>query len=69
MMIPVMLKNGDDEIVFPKVLDELLDSGQVMFFKRSGSWVVVGRDPVRGTKQSGYKGKERRIHHTKNLLH
>lgn len=69
MMIPVMLKNGDDEIVFPKVLDELLESDQVMFFKRSDSWVVVGRDPVRGQKKAGYKGKERRIHRTEKLLH
>ena len=60
MMIPVMLKDGTDELVHPQVLDRLLDEDRVMFFKRSTGWVVIGRDPLRGMGGEVYEGKERR---------
>lgn len=60
MMIPVMLKDGTDKAVYPQVLDRLLESKHVLFFKRSGNWVVVGRDPTRGMGGGEYQGPERR---------
>lgn len=60
MMIPVMLKDGSDEIVLPRVLDRLLESRRVLFIKRSSGWVVVGRDPLRGMGGDLYIGTERR---------
>jgi hypothetical protein len=60
MMIPVMLKDGTDELVQPQVLDRLLDEDRVMFFKRSAGWVVIGRDPLRGMGGGVYEGTERR---------
>lgn len=67
MMIPVMLKDGTDRNVFPQVLDHLLESEQVMLFKRGGNWVVVGRDPVRGMGEGDYDGPERRSHLTRGF--
>lgn len=60
MMVPVMLRDGTEEIVLSQVLDRLLESGQVECFRRSGGWVVVGRAPVRGMGGSLYRGRERR---------
>ncbi|WP_432821173.1 GSU3473 family protein [Trichloromonas sp.] len=60
MMIPVVTKNGSEQRVFPKVLDEMLGSGQVMFFKRTGGWVVVGRDQTRRKGRTTHEGRERR---------
>jgi hypothetical protein len=60
MMVPVMLKDGTEEIVSSQVLDRMLESGQVMFFRRTKGWVVVGRDSVRGMGGILYRGRERR---------
>lgn len=59
-MVPVMLKNGTEEIVSSQVLDRMLEAEQVMFFRRNHGWVVVGRDPVRGMGGVLYRGRERR---------
>lgn len=60
MMIPVMLKDGSDEVVLPQVLDRLLEADRVLFFKRADGWVVVGRDSIRGMGGRVYEGTERR---------
>jgi hypothetical protein len=60
MMIPVIMKNGTRLEVFPKVLDEMLAAGQIMFFKRSSGWVVVGRDQVRRNRPTRYGDRDRR---------
>jgi len=60
MLIPVMLKDGSEEVVRPRVLDRMLEDGDVSFFRRSSGWVVVGRDAVRGMGGNVYRGKERR---------
>lgn len=60
MMVPVMLRDGTEEIVSSQVLDRMLESDQVAFFRRSSGWVVVGRDTLRGMGGFIYRGKERR---------
>ncbi len=60
MMISVVFKNGTERRVFPKILDDMLVSGQIMFFKRTNGWVVVGRDQTRRKGLSKYDGHERR---------
>jgi hypothetical protein len=60
MMIPVVTKSGKEQRVFPKILDEMLASGQVMFFKRTGGWIVVGRDQIRRKGATMHDGRERR---------
>lgn len=59
MRIPVMLKDGTALKVYPRVLNHLLESEEVLLFKRTDGWVVLGQDPVRGAG-GAYAGPERR---------
>lgn len=61
MLIPVVLKDGHEELVSKDELQMLMVKGQVMFFKRSDGWAVLGRDKVRHLKVP-YNGLERRQH-------
>ena len=59
MYIPVVLKNGEELTVDKGKFQFLLASEQILFFKRTADWVVVGRDQLRG-KIVPYQGDERR---------
>lgn len=61
MLIPVVLKDGHEELVNKDELQLLMFNKQVLFFKRSGGWVVLGRDNMRALKVP-YNGVERRKH-------
>jgi hypothetical protein len=59
MLVPVVLKDGKEELVSKDELQFLMTTQKVMFFKRSDGWAVFGRDKMR--KQIGsYNGEERR---------
>jgi len=60
VLVPVMLRNGTEEIVSSNVLDRMLEEKKVDFFRRSDGWVVVGRDLLRGMGGKIYVGRERR---------
>ena len=62
MLVPVVLKDGQEELVSKDELQLLISRKQIMFFKRSDGWVVIGRDSMRGLKVP-YNGVERRDHH------
>lgn len=62
MLIPVVLKDGHEELVSKDELQFLMSKQQILFFKRSEGWVVLGRDNMRGLKVP-YNGVERRQHH------
>jgi hypothetical protein len=62
MLIPVVLKDGHEELVSKDELQFLMSRQQILFFKRSDGWVVLGRDNMRGLKVP-YNGVERRQHH------
>ncbi len=47
MFIPVILKNGYEELVNKEVFHSLMIAQQIMSFKRSDGWVVIGQDPLR----------------------
>jgi len=47
MYIPVVLKGDKEDLVSKDELGVLLSSDQVLFFKRSEGWAVVGRDKTR----------------------
>ena len=66
MLIPVVLKDGHEELVRKDELQFLLFNKQVVFFKRFGGWVVVGRDKMRDLKVP-YNGVERRQHNVFSL--
>ena len=66
MLIPVVLKDGHEELVRKDELQFLLFNKQVVFFKRLGGWVVIGRDKMRDLKVP-YNGVERRQHNVFSL--
>ena len=59
MQIPVTLKDGKNLSVDKDKFQFLLYSKQIIFFKRTEGWVVIGRDHLRG-KAIPHKSKERR---------
>lgn len=61
MLIPVVLKDGHEELVSKDELQLMLLDKRVLFFKRFGGWVVIGRDKMR-TLKVPYNGVERREH-------
>lgn len=60
MMIRVMYSDGNFDIVKPGFLDRLIGEEAITSFKRSEGWIVLGRDPVRGSRNHDYAGPERR---------
>ena len=61
MYIPVVLKGGIEELVSKEELQFLMVTQQLLFFKRSDGWAVIGRDEMR--KNDPHKIKnERRTH-------
>jgi len=61
MLVPVVLKDGQEELVSKDELQMLMLDKQILFFKRSDGWVVLGRDNTRSLKVP-YNGVERRQH-------
>ena len=61
MFIPVVLKNGHEELVSTDELQRLLSKKQILLFKRSDGWVFIGRTKMRYL-QVPYNGMERRQH-------
>ena len=59
--IPVVLKAGNEELVSKDELQFLMFNKQIMCFKRSDGWAVLGRDKMRNQKRP-YYGEERRQH-------
>lgn len=61
MLIPVVLKDGHEELVNNEELQYLLLTEKLMFFRRSDGWAVLGRDKMRN-QRGPYNGEERRQH-------
>jgi hypothetical protein len=66
MLVPVVLKGGSEELVSKDELQFLMFNNQIMFFKRSDGWAVIGRDKMRNQKAL-YDGQERRQHEVFSL--
>ena len=65
MFIPIVLSGGEEELVSKAELQFLLDVHQVVLFKRSDGWVVVGQDKMRAgrsPRRAPYSGRESRTH-------
>jgi|COG998Drversion2_1049125.scaffolds.fasta_scaffold75733_1 hypothetical protein len=61
MLIPVVLSGGHEELVTKDELQFLMDIQQILIFKRSDGWAVIGQDKMRCVK-GPYNGKECREH-------
>jgi hypothetical protein len=59
MLIKVIYKNSKFDMVKPFYLDKLILEDEIKMFLRSGKWVAIGVDPLRGPGGL-YKGTERR---------
>ena len=63
--IELIMNDGTQIHVTPRVLDELIEARRVAKFKRASGWVTVGTDPIRNvdTKSNltSYAGPERRL--------
>ena len=61
----IIMSDGTQIHVTPRVLDVLLDTNRIKKFKRSSGWVTVGLDPVRAKRRKDYcniySGVERRV--------
>ena len=75
MLIPVVLNDGHEELVSKDELRSLMFNKQVMSFKRSDGWVVLGRDkmrdlkvPYNGVERRQYNGVERRQQNVFSLV-
>lgn len=66
MHIPVVLKDGQEELVSKDELQFLLATQKVWFFKRSDGWAVLGRDKMR-SQRVPCDGVERRQHQVFSL--
>jgi hypothetical protein len=66
MLIPVVLKDGHKTLVSKDELQFLMFNKQVVLFKRSEGWAVIGRDKMRSQKAQ-YNGDERRQHNVYSL--
>lgn len=68
MLIPVVLKDGQEDLVSKEELQYLIGRKKVMFFRRSNGWVVIGRDKMRNLKVP-YNGIERRQHDVFSIVY
>jgi hypothetical protein len=66
-LIPVVYKNGKEDLVEQKFLDILLHIGEIQEFRRSDHWVDVSAGPIRSSRESQYGGKNRRTHRDTEL--
>jgi len=51
MLIQVNYPDGRNDYVKGFVLDKLIESHEIVRFKRSSGWVTLGVDPVRTSKR------------------
>ena len=61
-MIPVVYRNGKEDLVEQKFLNILLHIGEIQEFRRSDHWVNVTEDPIRSSQQSDYGDVDRRCY-------
>ena len=59
MMIAVLFADNSPGYVRPEDLNELIRNRKIISFRRSGQWVKVGFEPVRG-EGGKYEGPDRR---------
>lgn len=51
MLIKVMYQNGKTGEIESYQLDDLIHSKKIKKFQRSGEWVKIGIDPIRGIRE------------------
>jgi len=60
MLIRVKYVDNRFDMVRPEILNQLLDSGEVLEFRRTDGWTAVGNSSLRRQDGGVYSGPERR---------
>lgn len=63
MLIRVMYSDGHYHLVKATAVDTLINSGKIVKFYRSGHWVTIGCEPLRGMGGSGTGYRRRKSDH------
>ena len=61
-LIPVRYSDGHVDKIPSPLLNTLIETHQIMAFKRKESLIVIGIDAIRGMDHGQLRGKERRWH-------
>ena len=62
MLIRVMYPGNTFDYVREFILNNLIDAGKIVKFRRSGGWVSIVEDQVRSESlQHSYRGPEKRV--------
>ena len=61
-LIPVRYSDGHVDKIPSPLLNTLIETHQVIAFKRKEGWIVIGIDAIRGMDHGQLRGKERRWH-------
>ena len=67
MLIPVVFKDGHEELVSIDELQFLLLTEEIKLFRRSDGWAVLGQDKMRN-QRAPYNGVERRQQNVFSLV-
>lgn len=59
-MIEVIHRDYSVELIEDDHLDDMIESGTIIAFRRSDGLVLIGMDPIREAMSSHYPGPERR---------
>ena len=59
MLIEVIYRDYQVELIEDTLLDEMIDSGKIIAFRRSSGLVIIGMDPIRQAS-TFFSGPERR---------
>jgi hypothetical protein len=59
-LIKVIFIDNTAGVVKSSSLEQFIDAGKIVAFRRSEGWAKVGRDPMRGNG-GRYEGPERRV--------
>jgi hypothetical protein len=51
MLIPILRTNNQYDYVKGNILDNLIESKDIIKFKRITGWVTIGSDPIRAMKR------------------
>jgi hypothetical protein len=61
-LIPARSSDGHVDKIPSPLLNTLIETHQIIAFKRKEGWIVIGIDAIRGMDHGQLGGKERRRH-------
>lgn len=61
-LVKVRYSDGRVDKIPRPLLNTMIETHEIIEFKRKNGWVVIGRDAIRGMNQGQRTGRERRWH-------